>query len=94
MKLLNQNILILQKFTRSETLFWNKSANATKVWFSELMMHVLLDDGRELSIPIDWFPSLRDAAKNERENFRFIGDGEGIHWEGLDEDILVEALLY
>ena len=71
-----------------------KSSNATKVWFSDLMMHVLLDDGRELSIPIDWFPRLRDASQKERENFRFIGGGEVIHWEALDEDILVEALLF
>ena len=72
----------------------SKSTIATKVWFSELMMHILLDDGRELSIPIDWFPSLRDASEKDRENYRFIGGGEGIHWENLDEDILVEALLY
>jgi hypothetical protein len=71
-----------------------KSAFAAKVWFSDLMMHILLDDGRELAVPIDWFPKLRDASDKERENFRFIGGGEGIHWEELDEDILVEALLY
>jgi hypothetical protein len=56
-------------------------------------MNVLLEDGREISIPIDWFPSLRDATSDQRNNWRFIGDGEGIHWDDLDEDILVEGLL-
>jgi hypothetical protein len=71
----------------------NKSANATDLWFDENKMHISLEDGREISIPIDWFPSLRDASKEQRDNWRLIGDGEGIHWEDLDEDILVEALL-
>jgi hypothetical protein len=71
----------------------NKSTNATDLWFDENKMHISLEDGRELSIPIDWFPSLRDASKEQRDNWRLIGDGEGIHWEDLDEDILVEALL-
>jgi len=71
-----------------------KSAKATKVWFSDFMMHVLLDDGREISVPIDWFPRLRDSTQKERKNYRFIGGGEGIHWNDLDEDILVEGLLY
>jgi hypothetical protein len=71
----------------------NKSTNATDLWFDENKMHISLEDGREISIPIDWFPSLRDASKEQRDNWRLIGDGEGIHWEDLDEDILVEALL-
>jgi len=71
----------------------NKSTNATDLWFDENKMHISLVDGREISIPIDWFPSLRDASKEQRDNWRLIGDGEGIHWEDLDEDILVEALL-
>jgi hypothetical protein len=56
-------------------------------------MYLILDDGRELTVPINWFPTLRDATSEERNNWRFIGDGEGIHWEDLDEDILVEGLL-
>ena len=71
----------------------NKSTNATGIWFDEIKMFVMLEDGRELIIPIDWFPSLRDATPEQRDNWRLIGDGEGIHWEDLDEDILVEGLL-
>lgn len=71
----------------------NKSEIAVNVWFDEARMFVMLEDGREVSIPINWFPTLRDATTEQRNNWRFIGDGEGIHWEDLDEDILVEGLL-
>ncbi len=71
----------------------NKSDIAVSLYFDDVKMNILLEDGREVSIPIDWFPSLRDATPEQRNNWRFIGDGEGIHWEDLDEDILVEGLL-
>jgi hypothetical protein len=70
-----------------------KSTNAVNIWFDDTKMYLVLDDGRELSVPINWFPTLRDATQQQRNNWRFIGDGEGIHWEDLDEDILVEGLL-
>lgn len=75
------------------TLTITKSNNAVKVWFDDFKMFVLLEDGREIAIPLEWFPKLRDAAKTQLNNWRLIGDGEGIHWEDLDEDISVEALL-
>lgn len=75
------------------TLTINKSSNAVEVWFTEIQMVVRLDDGREIAVPIDWFPKLRDATEKERNNWRLIGGGEGIHWEEIDEDILVEGLL-
>ncbi len=75
------------------TLIISKSTNATDVWFSDLKMYIRLEDGRELAIPIEWFPSLRDATDDQRSNWRLIGSGEGIHWYDIDEDILVENLL-
>jgi len=71
----------------------NKSTCANMLWYCEDKMHVRLDDGRELAVPIEWFPSLRDASDEQRNRWRFIGGGEGIHWEDLDEDILVDGLL-
>ena len=71
----------------------SKSTNAVNIWFDNNKMHIVLDDGRELSVPINWFPTLRDATSEQRNNWRFIGDGEGIHWDEPDEDILVENLL-
>ena len=68
-------------------------AKASRVWFDDVMMHVLLLDGREISIPLEWFPKLRDAKKDQREKWRLIGRGIGIHWDEIDEDISVPALL-
>jgi hypothetical protein len=56
-------------------------------------LHVILDDGRELSVPVEWFPRLRDASDIDRANWRLIGRGEGIHWPSIDEDISVRGLL-
>ena len=70
-----------------------KSRIAKDLWFSEDKMIILLGDGRELSVPLEWFPRLRNATKEELKKWRFIGNGEGIHWEDLDEDISVEALI-
>ena len=75
------------------TLVFNKSKNAINVIFSDDKMNIFLEDGRELSIPLEWFPSLRNATLNQLNNWRFIGNGEGIHWDDIDEDILVENLL-
>jgi hypothetical protein len=54
---------------------------------------VRLADGREVSVPLEWFPRLRDATPGQRANWRLIGGGVGIHWEDVDEDISVESLL-
>ena len=66
---------------------------AIGVELSESMLKVVLDDGRELSVPIEWFPRLRDATAGQRSNWRFIGRGEGIHWPDIDEDISIAGLL-
>jgi hypothetical protein len=63
------------------------------VSFTDAKMIIMLEDGRELAIPLEWFPSLRDATIQQLNNWRFIGGGEGIHWTDIDEDILIENLL-
>ncbi|MCB9202565.1 MAG: DUF2442 domain-containing protein [Flavobacteriales bacterium] len=70
-----------------------KSKFAVEVSFTKGKMIIFLEDGRELSVPLEWFPSLRDATLKQLQNWRFIGNGEGIHWEELDEDISIEKLL-
>ena len=52
-----------------------------------------LSDGRSISVPLAWYPRLVHATEQERDNWRLIGGGEGIHWPDLDEDISVEGLL-
>lgn len=66
---------------------------AVDVFVDEVVLRVSLDDGRELSVPIEWFPRLRDASPASRANWRLIGLGEGIHWPEADEDISVLGLL-
>ena len=53
-----------------------------------------LTDGRTISVPLAWFPRLLHASPAERNNWRLIANGEGIHWTDLDEDISVEGLLH
>ena len=57
------------------------------------MFRVVLADGRSVSAPLAWHPRLQHATAAERNHWRLIADGEGIHWPDLDEDISVENLL-
>ncbi len=66
---------------------------AVNVLVTEDTLSVELSDGRTISVPIEWYPRLVYATGKERNNWRLIGRGEGIHWEDLDEDISVEGLL-
>lgn len=67
--------------------------SATDVRISDETLTVDLSDGRTLSVPLGWFPRLEHATSDERNNWRLIGKGDGIHWDDLDEDISVEGLL-
>jgi uncharacterized protein DUF2442 len=53
---------------------------------------VHLEDGRSLTVPLEWFPRLRDASSEQRNHWRLIGPGTGIHWPEIDEDISVPRL--
>ena len=66
---------------------------AVGVHFEAEKMNVPLSDGRAISVPLEWFPTLRNATEKQRNNWRLIGNGVGIHWEDLDEDLSVEGLL-
>lgn len=56
-------------------------------------LRVVLADGREISVPLIWFPRLLKTTPEQRREWRLIGGGIGIHWEAVDEDISVESLL-
>lgn len=66
---------------------------ATDLWFTVDMLYVRLEDGREVGVPMEWFPKLIKATTEQKNNWRFIGNGIGIHWEDLDEDISVRKLI-
>ena len=54
---------------------------------------VELIDGRIITIPVSWFPTLSNGSKAQRDNWELLGDGEGIHWPDVDEDLSVAGLL-
>jgi hypothetical protein len=66
---------------------------AQSVVVTDDSLTVDLVDGRTVSVPLAWYPRLSHASPAERDNWRLIGQGEGIHWADLDEDISVEDLL-
>jgi len=70
-----------------------KVPNVENVRVTEDTLSVNLSDGRTISVPLEWFPRLVQADPEERNNWRLIGRGHGIHWEDLDEDISVDGLL-
>ncbi|MEH1937803.1 DUF2442 domain-containing protein [Nostoc sp.] len=52
-----------------------------------------LSDGRTISVPLAWYPRLLHGSVEERNNWRFIGGGNGIHWDQLDEDVSIKNLI-
>jgi len=66
-------------------------AQGVEVTDEELV--VSLADGRRISVPIVWFPRLSRATPEQRNKWELLGDGEGIHWPLIDEDLSVEGLL-
>ena len=66
---------------------------ATDVKVGKAHLEVSLSDGRAVRVPISWYPRLAAGSPEQRQRWRLIGRGVGIHWEELDEDISVEGLL-
>lgn len=69
------------------------SARAQQVTVTEDTLTVELSDGRSISVPLEWYPRLARGTPKERGDWRFLGEGTGIHWPALDEDISLENLL-
>lgn len=68
-------------------------SDAVDVSVTDDTLTVELSDGRTISIPLEWYPRLVHGTSEERNNWRIIGRGQGIHWEYLDEDISVEGII-
>ena len=71
----------------------SRSVAATQVAVTDDTLTVELSDGRSISVPLAWYPRLLKGAAEERSRWRLIGQGQGIHWPDLDENISVENLL-
>jgi hypothetical protein len=66
---------------------------ATNVAVSDDDLTVWLADGRAITVPLVWFPRILAADAKARSNWQLLGEGEGIHWPDIDEDLSVEGLL-
>jgi hypothetical protein len=71
-----------------------RSATVQHVTVTEDALTVDLTDGRTVSVPLAWYPRLLYGTPEERNNWRLIGKGEGVHWPDLDEDISVENIVF
>ena len=58
----------------------------------EIVAHLI--DGRTISVPLIWSWRLSEATEKQRQHFEIIGDGQGVHWFDIDEDISAEGMLY
>ena len=63
------------------------------VTFTADSLSVLLKDGRTITVPLAWYPTLLHSTKEQRNNWKIAGAGYGIHWPDLDEDLSTEGLL-
>ena len=66
---------------------------AEEVMVTEDTLKADLSDGRTIFVPLAWYPRLVHATQGERDNWELIGEGQGIRWPDLDEDISVEGLI-
>ena len=69
------------------------SATSTAVTVSDDTLTIALSDGRTLAVPLAWYPRLLHATPEERSRWRLVGQGRGLHWPDLDEDVSVDDLL-
>jgi Protein of unknown function (DUF2442) len=70
-----------------------RGARVQQAVITDDSLTVELADGRTVSAPLAWYPRLLHGSQQERNTWRLIGNGEGIHWPDLDEDVSVENLL-
>jgi len=75
------------------TLVLEREPVAVDVAIREEKLIVTLDDGRSISVPLEWYPRLLHASPKERKNWQLLGDGYAIEWPDLDEHIGIEGLL-
>ena len=71
----------------------NKPLVVLDLSFTDEQICLVLEDQREIRVPLSFYPKLEKAKPEQRANFKFIGEGTGIHWPDLDEDLSVESIV-
>ena len=69
------------------------SVQATYVVVAEQSLTVSLADGREITLPLDWYPRVAYGTPSERNDWRLVGDGSAVYWPSLDENLTVDGFL-
>ena len=69
------------------------TARVTAVEVTEDMIIARLADGRTIGVPLSWSWRLSDATPDQRVRYQIIGEGTGIHWPDIDEDLSVRGML-
>ncbi len=72
---------------------WHDLPRAQRIWFDEDNLWVELADGRQVGVPLAYFPRLLKGSPEQRVRYEMSGGGTGLHWEELDEDLSVPGLL-
>lgn len=85
--------ILVPSSSKQSRAFVPTSALAKSVLFDDELRHVHLTDGRIISVPLLWFPLLRDATTQQRIQFEIGAGGRGLHWPELDEDVSIAGLL-
>ena len=70
----------------------NTDARVKEVSVTDDLITFHLIDGRVISVPLAWSWRLSDATPGQRNNYEIIGDGHGVHWPDIDEDLSVEGM--
>ena len=71
----------------------NPGERVVDVSFTKDSLCVSLSDGRKISVPLTWYPNLLHATPEQRNNWKAVGGGYGMHWPDIDEDLSTEGLL-
>ena len=71
-----------------------KDANIKSISFTKGLMTLGFDDGRKVSVPLEFYPRLLNGTAKQRSKWRIIGAGRGVNWPDLDEDLSIEGILH
>ena len=92
-RLISEHQVVLLENGMTTLVIDSAASRASAVRLTDNSLVVDLADGRTVSVPLAWYPRLLQGSPQERAHHRLIGEGEGIHWPDLDEDISVENIL-
>ena len=70
----------------------NADARVKTVTATDDLITFHLVDGRVISVPLVWSWRLSEATPAQRNNYEIIGDGQGVHWPDVDEDLSVAGM--